>query len=669
MMENLIESLSTLKSSPHLWIERLAIFSKADADQCIRSIEFRRGLNVIWAHEPAAGSAYTGIHAAGHGVGKTSLCLLMRFCLGDNAKSVNELREEVGSEFPLGGVGIVVHLANQTFAVFRFFNAYKDGFVANGSNIESLFNDNTSQSFKDFETQLAEVILSRVMPRIIPETAQAIEWRHILAWMTRDQGSRFKSFFAWREGEGTGLQRSRQDPPFIMRAVLGLMGQQESELLTNIRALDRNLETVQQEAERLQQEPLLIRRRIESELRTWLGLSDDLPLRSDDLFKESVEDKVTDARKIAEAKLITTDAELDKANEALFKLRVERQELDRRYQQADDEYQLANAARLKDEESVKKINQQRSKLQGLVGSCEHGSILFSDCQYIQGEIQKLQVIHMKDHRDQITLSRSEEEWTARAALALKSRTALEKQLQQLNSQVSAKEQECRPLKIKRDSVMLIVDKGRRLLSELESWERLSGSTEAAEKIRQLISRREVISSDIDNKRLQVQMLKQKSSKRKKTLADITNTLTRELLSEEAFGDFDLTDDNRPFQLSVRGGEAYRVLEVLLGDMVCLLDSVNPGSAFPGFLVHDCPREADMSSGLYENFLFLVQRIEQQIFGDEAPFQYIVTTTTPPPLSTQSFPYLRLTLDPSTDEGLLFRRRFNTSAKSEYLQGI
>ena len=502
-MKNLLESLSTQKSSPHLWIERLAIFSKADADQCIRTVEFRRGLNVIWAHEPAAGSAYTGIHAAGHGVGKTSLCLLMRFCLGDNAKSVNELREEAGCEFPYGGVGMVVHLANQTFAIFRFFNLYKDGFVARGNNIESLFTDNASQPFKDFESQLAEVILSRVMPRIIPETAQIIEWRHILAWMTRDQGSRFKSFFAWREGEGTGLQRSRQDPPIIMRAVLGLMDQQESGLLTSIRALERNLETVQQDTERLQQEPMLIRRRIESELRTWLGLSDDLPLRSDDLFKESVEDKVNDARKIAEAQLNAADAELEKANEALFKLRVEWHELDQRYQQADYDYQLANAARLKDEESIKKINHQRSTLQGLTGPCKHGGILFSECHYIKDEIQKLQAIHLKDHRDQSTLSRSEKEWAARAVAALKSRDALENPRQKLNSQVSEKKQECRSLKTKRDSVMLTVDRGRRLLSELERWERLSGSTEAAETIRQLISRREAISSDIDNKRLQV----------------------------------------------------------------------------------------------------------------------------------------------------------------------
>lgn len=58
---------------------------------------------------------------------------------------------------------------------------------------------------------------------------------------------------------------------------------------------------------------------------------------------------------------------------------------------------------------------------------------------------------------------------------------------------------------------------------------------------------------------------------------------------------------RPFEVA-RGGEAYQVLEVLLGDIVCLLDSaVSEASNHPGFLVHDCPQEADMSERLYREF--------------------------------------------------------------------
>lgn len=668
-MEDLIRHLSTQKSTPHLWIERLAIFSQANADQCIRSVEFRRGLNVIWAHEPAAGSAYAGIHAAGHGVGKTSLCLLLRYCLGDNAKSVNELRDELFSELPHGGVGIVVHVADEIFTVFRFFNPYKEGDVKTGDDLESLLRDGGSQTFKDFETHLADVMMSKVLPRNIPETGQAIEWRHVLAWMTRDQGSRFKSFFSWREGEGTGLQRSRQDPPIILRAVLGLMDQRESKLLTQLRTLERDLEKSQQETARLQQEPILIRHRIESELRAWLQVSDDLPLHSDDLFKESVVDKLEEARKKAVANLADADTRYENANEQLFELRTKLQELERNYQHAESEYQLVDAVRRRDEDSVAKINNQRITLQSLSGSCEHGRISFQNCKHIQEEIQKLQAINIKDFRDKSTLAHSVEDWTTRAAEALVRRNEQNELLENAKKPLAAKEQECKSLLMKRDSAAIEVDRGRRVLAELERWERASGTPAAAEAIQQSIAQTDVIARSIDSARVQLHVLKQQSSTREQSLGELTDTLTRTLLSNEAFGSFVLRDETRPFQLSVRGGEAYRVLEVLLGDLVCMLDATNPENSFPGLLLHDCPREADMSSGLYENYLLMIQRIEQEAYGVEAPFQYIVTTTTPPPSSIRCLPYLRETLDPSTDDGLLFRRRFNTSSKSEYLQGI
>lgn len=662
MMEELIRRLSAQKPTPHLWVERLAIFSKAEAGCCIRSIEFRRGLNVIWAHEPVAGSA-TGIHAAGHGVGKTSLCLLLRHCLGDNAKSVNELRDELYSELPHGGVGVVVHVADETFTVFRFFNPYKDGIVTAGNDMESLLRDGGNLVFKDFDIRLANAIMANVSPRLIPETGQTIEWRHVLAWMTRDQGSRFKSYFAWREGEGTGLQRSRQDPPIVIRAVLGLMEQQESKLLRQIRALELDLEKAQQETVQLEQEPILIRRRIESELRTWLQVPDDLPIYSDDLFKESVVDKVEEARKKAEANLAEADARYAQAGEQLVELQVDWRLRKRDYDQADEDFQLADATRRQDENAVKQIANRRLSLLELSGHCQYGNLPFQDCKHIQDELQKLQAINIEDRRAQ---TNSAEDWTACTAAALVRRNALNEVVEEAASRISAKEQECKSLRMKRDSAALEVDRGRRLLTELTRWERTSGSPAAAETIRKSVARSGSIANDIDNNRMQLQMLKQHRSSREKSLGELTDILAQALLSHEAFGSFALRDEVRPFQLSVRGGEAYRVMEVLLGDLVCMLDAANPASAFPGLLVHDCPREADMSSGLYENFLLMIQRIELEAYGDEAPFQYIVTTTTPPPSVIQHLPYLRETLDPSTDDGLLFRRRFNTSLQSEYL---
>ena len=65
----------------------------------------------------------------------------------------------------------------------------------------------------------------------------------------------------------------------------------------------------------------------------------------------------------------------------------------------------------------------------------------------------------------------------------------------------------------------------------------------------------------------------------------------------------------------------------------------------------------MSAGLYENFLALVGHLQKTQYADMAlPFQYIVTTTTHPPADLQS-DAICLTLDPSSDDGPLFGRRF------------
>jgi hypothetical protein len=120
--------------------------------------------------------------------------------------------------------------------------------------------------------------------------------------------------------------------------------------------------------------------------------------------------------------------------------------------------------------------------------------------------------------------------------------------------------------------------------------------------------------------------RQKASARVDRLKAVTSLVAQALLGEPGHGRFLPESDFRPFDLAV-GGEAYQVLEVLLGDVTCLLDAATSNeSNHPGFLVHDCPREADMSALLYKNFLTMALDADKQLAsGDGIPFQYIVTT--------------------------------------------
>lgn len=662
-MGELIQRLATQPGNPRLWVERLAIFSEAAPEHCLRSITFRRGINLVWAREPNENSHYAGIHAAGHGVGKTSLCLLLRYCLGDSSKSIDELRDEVLAEFPQGGVGAVVHAGGETYSVFRYFNAHRDGLAAKGGDIEDLFGDGESQPYKEFEARLAELMLSGVTPRAIPETGQAILWRHLLAWIARDQGSRFKSFFSWREGEGTGLQRPRQDPPIVMRAVLGLLDQGESKLLTRLRALERDLDEAKANEARLRQAPSLIRKRIESEVRSWLNAPVGMPLYSDDLFKESVQSEVERARADAASTLVQLEAEEDKANGELVDLRIELRQKQHDYDLANIDYELADAARSNDEAAYRHLAERREKLKSLAGLCEHGQVEFQQCTHVQTEIQ---TVSFRDGRDLNALGKVGADWTARAAQALQRRQQAETPLGSAKERVAAKEQTLKALKIRWRTAEIEQDRGERLLSELDRWEKVAGSPEAAEQLELAEKRCLEIQADIDKTRVHLAKLRHEQSAREKYLAELMDLFVQELLSNEAFGGLDIRDEERPFRLSLRGGEAYRVLEILVGDLVCLLDAGNPASAFPSLLIHDCPREADMGPRPYRDFLHLIECIEREAYGNAVPFQYIVTTTTPPPESLQKEPYLRLTLDPSHDGGLLFGRRFKSSTQTSVL---
>ena len=104
-----------------------------------------------------------------------------------------------------------------------------------------------------------------------------------------------------------------------------------------------------------------------------------------------------------------------------------------------------------------------------------------------------------------------------------------------------------------------------------------------------------------------------------------------------------------------GGErstaAIESLKVIAFDIAVMCMSMEGLTHLPAFLVHDSPREADLGLSVYHRFFSMVGALEGQ---DHSVFQYIVTTTTQPPIEFQKQPWLRLELRGSPSNERLLR---------------
>jgi hypothetical protein len=192
-----------------------------------------------------------------------------------------------------------------------------------------------------------------------------------------------------------------------------------------------------------------------------------------------------------------------------------------------------------------------------------------------------------------------------------------------------------------------LDQAERLVDEAEgAWRR---SIEHGEGVKKL---------EVDIKR-SYERQEELRQERREALGRFSATydyVVRALLGDEVEGRVDAS--GRSLVLTVehhgeRDSAALATVKLLAFDLAAMTESVEGRGDFPRFLIHDGPREADMAPDIYER-LFLYARQLEECFSGDAGFQYIITTTAPPPEALREEPWLlQPTLDASRAEGRLF----------------
>lgn len=651
-MEALVGGQGQPKKEARLWVKQIVVYEH-ESRPPIRTVGLKKGINVIWACEPEPGGNIDGMNQAGHGVGKTSFCLLVRHCLGDNSKATDQLKEQLSVEFPNGGVAATVSVDGQDWAVYRPFGKNRRSWAFQGDDIQALFDDQRKQAYEKFESYLSGTLLNTLESKAIPETGQTILWKHILNWLTRDQTARFLHFYHWREGEGNGLARPKLDPPVLFRIIMGIMSAEEVGLQDELRQLKDQLLNIQSTLEESRKKPSYLLARIDLELRAWGDYAESLAFHPEDLLQESVLRNVAEDCESLKAKQSEALDSVKQLEDKIDAAAGDLKDAKRHHDICQLEMNAVTAVVQNNQQAFNEARQKREKLLELSGYCPVCDLLFSQCKHVQDERESFDI---RSQRDQNNFSKLAKEYADKLPLAQSALAQAELQYTQANNHLADLKRLRNRKQTNINEMQYKVEQAKKLIDEFEYWEKQRDLGDS--NLQQELSEAQKLQQKIELLNVHIFQAGQTKNSREKRMAELVDQMSKALLGDSAFGFLESQDTEFPFKLSLQGGEAYRVLSVLLGDFASLIFSTAEQTAFPGFLIHDCPREADMSEHIYHQLLNLLTEFEEYISKEqEPPFQYIVTTTSKPPERLCKKPYLVLELKPDDEKSMLFRKRF------------
>lgn len=632
---------TAVRTEPRLWVETLWILKSLEAAEPIREVQLTRGLNLILS-PPTDGSM-------GHGVGKTAFSQLLRFALEDPQWAAGSpLRDELLSALPDGAVAMRVHIGGKAWTVLKPWKHQKQYRAATEATWQQLArNEVANQHSSYLEALDNELVRVLPVPRL-PGSNQPIQWHHVLAWCSRDQGSRYQSYYHWRV-EGTGFTLPALSPALVVRIVLGLL--KDISTLEKLRGQEESLRKAEVDLANTQRRPADLLAHVKHQLANILNAPQDSPFRATTLFDEASLVNLAKQRRAGyDDELRQAKDEQERLESKRTRLLEQRGPLTQRVALLKNHIAQLNAAISGNVEEVERLrNVPEALQQRLPQFCEPGNRLFRDCSYVTDRIRTLSFETAQNVAQR-------QRWVE----GLKAQLAEQQgRLREWESELAPVDRELSESKAaigatSKKQVQALADQRRldEALADYEHYERIVAGTAAWQELVAKEASVEQLKRDVDSSRTKVERERDAFAKRRKAINELMEMIAKRLPGF-IWGTFD-DAKTPPFHMGPMHSTTFGVLDTLAGDIACLMDSSNAESLHPGFLLHDSPREAEMSEPILWALLSVVR--------DQAnpPFQYIVTTST---AGVNKFrDNVRLTLDSKSDDGYLLRRRIGLESK-------
>ncbi len=672
----------TIKPEPDVWVSRMVIFERISPKPVtVRDITLSRGLNIVWAEETEDDDPVAEI--TGHSAGKTTFCRLLRYILGEKTFGTKNGMDLIHQAFPNGYVAAELQVLGKSWAIRRPFGGGRMSFIMPEATIEQLIDDHgNSVSQENYVKELGfDGLIDRLESGGIARTGEIIHWGHVLAWCTRDQETRFQSLYEWRsprsESEAPSFRFPKIGPLFVIRAVLGLFLPSELNSEEMLAGLLKQREEFTKEIEEKKREPFFRVNLYEQELRSCLRkllptINDlhDRPFSSTDMFTDDLTRLTSKASKQLKDNIEKLEKKerqqqdmLENFGVRILQYRREREEL--------EAFFTLNCQAAKEVSSgiLQQTEQQQELKQKLNAICGLGDVLVKECMHVKKRQQILQLTNIHDAHALKQDGKKQEQEYRRIKNELKRLDKLIEQSSDKRQKTIKKRDEIRTeCREKQEQLRSLQNAHDHLKAWIGKCDNNHGEYEQIDLLRNKLEELEQAIIEIES---ELTLLLARHNKNRELLTSIFSTAVRSVLLSGTY-DGEVRFKNRELNFCItRGqamtGEAVETLAVLLADISCLIYNAQAEtSRFPGFLLHDSPREADLGKRLYYSFIRFIAKLQDQFDKDRCPFQYILTTTTAPPKELQSAKYVKLHLNAAKSGELLFRSNFMTSRRQQSL---
>ncbi len=627
-------------AEPRLWVRELRVYRMLSpgGSNLLRRVSLRPGLNVLWA-QPGDRDRTAQLHSpgvSGHGTGKTTFCRFIRHVLGEPTFGNDEQRSRLRLAFPEAWIVAEVRLAGESWLVLRPFKIGPHAYCFRGKAIEQLFdNEEGKVPFDVFVKALNSVLIEPLGVVTFATDETLIAWQHLLQWLARDQECRYASLTDFRQSgsESQAPEMAVEDRHFLFRALLQLIDTQEQSELEN------NKKLLGQRQRREKQLPLL-RFRAESAL---TRLREELPaFRTDLAGSDFLDAAAKEWRRRADEYAQTRDAmaeteEVQAARRQLVTAQGQLNTAEHRERECRDmiafiEQQLKVLRGEASEADLDAFVQSKFKPDQFCGQPLTTAIEW-ECPLAQGRMLPIErpADPMAPTEPELTGKLQEAKLTGERQAVLVA--AARKHVAEADATLRKK---MREFDVQRGSLSEAVATCRAWASDAERARVDSVEAETQERSLEELDRRIRESQD------RQAALRQQNSARLSEFSDTFARISRAILGSDVRGTIRFRGRHVQPGLENRielSSAALETLKILCFDLAALVSGVEGRGLHPRFLLHDSPREADMDAELYRRIFLLVGELET-VFGQRSlNFQYIVTTTEPPPEEMRQAPWL------------------------------